>query len=872
MRAVGPRWRLAAVGFLVAGWLTTGRAIEQMPPEYTAKIFHVSPQDGDAPAKAAAFVRKLKAQCGGRLPRGGVIVEFADGVYPLSETWVLGEADSGTPECPVRYRAQHPGKAVLTGARALDWRPLAAAKNLPPSAARLPSASRDKVLTAELPAGEPVPGFFAASRYLQDEQLARPDYEYALALYQGDDRVENARWPNEGWARVTRLTGRVEQTWIYENSKSLPFESAGPDGKSPDLAAWKKEPDLYLHGSWKHEYVDTASKPEMIDPAAGLIAPARADAQYGMRLGAEYFAFNAVCELDRPGEWALDVASRRLYVWPRQGADMPRLARTKTLLSCRSVTDVTFEGFVFEAARGHAVKFADCRDVTLEKSVVRHTTGWGVCVERGRGCRVEGCDLYDLGEGGVWLEGGSIDTLVPSRHVCDNCRIHDYAVLAWNYNPGVRLFGCGNEAMHNLVYNAPQQACFFYGAENRFAWNVVHDVCRHTDDAGAIYTYNTVNAWANRGNVIEHNAFHRIAPEHPRYCQLNAIYLDAFTSGTVVRGNITSESSLGVFSSGGQDNFIEGNVLVHARNASIRRWNLGLMGGKNVFKHRIYIQNGDGTIRHMTNESNRASYLMRPLCDKGDLYRMSFWSERFPNMLKALEFENPVMGHCAQFCTIRKNVAVDSPGIVVIDLDLTKDTTVAEDATTFPGDPGFVDFLGMNWELKPDSPARKALGGGTRFGEMGLYASAKRITPPVKWGPDVTRPLPFNPNVGKGTWTVWRKADGDVGAFVGKAMADGVANVFVTGVTADPRPFTPATEVCEALSAMESFAWDFADGSGRPFEEVKNGVVDLAIMYPKLKAVVAAGLSDKDRQSLEEGLARAPQKPKVVEVFDALRK
>ena len=143
--------------------------------------------------------------------------------------------------------------------------------------------------------------------------------------------------------------------------------------------------------------------------------------QYGMRLGAEYFAFNAVCELDRPGEWALDSVARRLYVWPRSGADMPRLARTKTLLGCRGVTDVTFEGFVFEAARGHAVVFADCRDVALEKSVVRHTTGWGVCVERGRGCRVEGCDLYDLGECGVWLEGGSIDTLSPSRHVCDNC-------------------------------------------------------------------------------------------------------------------------------------------------------------------------------------------------------------------------------------------------------------------------------------------------------------------------------------------------------------------------------------------------------------------------------------------------------------------
>jgi len=196
-------------------------------------------------------------------------------------------------------------------------------------------------------------------------------------------------------------------------------------------------------------------------------------------------------------------------------------------------------------------------------------------------------------------------------------------------------------------------------------------------------------------------------------------------------------------------------------------------------------------------------------------------------MLRVLDFEKPVMGHCAQFCTIRNNVSVDSTDVIVVDPELTKDTTVVEGNVVIPSDPGFVDFTGLDWELKPDSPVRKTLGGGTRFGEMGLYAGAKRITSPVKWGPDVTRPQPFNPNTGKGTWATWRPSDGDIRAFIRKVIADGVANVRVSGLKAEP--FAPATDVCEALAAMESFAWDFADGSGRSFEDVKSGIIVVSI-------------------------------------------
>jgi len=810
---------------------------EHVSPEYDAKIFHVSAAETDPCGKARAFVQDWRAQNGGRLPRGGVIVEFADGVYPLTSTWTLDASDSGTPACPILYRAAHPGKAAFIGARPLDWQPLGEAKGLPPSADLLPSASREHVLTTVVPDGEEVPGFFGASCYTQDEQLERPDYEFPLALYQNRRRLPNARWPDETCAKVEEIFGNVKTSWIYRVGSSQTFGARGPDGRCPPLADWAREPDLYLHGAWRLEYVDTAARPAALDVEKGLITIDRRDSPNGVLSGAEFHAFNAVSALDREGEWALDRKARRIYAWPFAGTGRPVLACTKTLLALQDVTDVEFEGFAFEGVRSHAVVLRNCRNIALRTSLICNTTGWGVRVEGGRSCRIEGCDLYDLGEGGVWLEGGVIDTLTHSEHVCDNCHIRDYAKLVWNYNPGVSLFGCGNEATHNLIHTAPHQACFFYGAENRFAWNIAHDVCKFTNDAGAIYSYNTHNAWSHRGNVIEYNVFHCLVPPTARYSQLDGIYIDSFTSGTVVRGNITTESSNPIFSSGGQDNLIERNVVVNARNESIRRWNLGLLGGKKPFWHYIWGK---------TNDCTRASYLMKPLIDKGELYGMAFWENRFPNMLKPLDFKDPALGHCAHFCRIIDNVLVAGPPVRVLDAEVTSNTTVVAGNVSFPGDPGFIDYEGMDWELRPDSPARQTLDGGTRFREMGLYDSPKRISPAVKFGADVTRPKKFNRHASEAIrrgvryedtfrsrfwlWCRFEGTDPDIPALC-RQMDVPNACVIHNGAV----PGRPNGNYAETLRDLDHFSWSLgADDTGRTFAQKLVNIIDFANMYPRM--------------------------------------
>jgi hypothetical protein len=54
-----------------------------------------------------------------------VTLHVADGTYYLPDTLVFTAADSGTEGCPVLYRAEHEGQAVISGGArlALTWEP-----------------------------------------------------------------------------------------------------------------------------------------------------------------------------------------------------------------------------------------------------------------------------------------------------------------------------------------------------------------------------------------------------------------------------------------------------------------------------------------------------------------------------------------------------------------------------------------------------------------------------------------------------------------------------------------------------------------------------------------------------------------------------
>jgi len=208
----------------------------------------VSPDGPIATPEAARdTLRRIRAERGGTLPEGGAAVIFADGVYRLAAPLELEGADSGRPGRTVEWKAEHPGKAVFTGARApTGWRTVQEADV---GAALLPGAVRDKVLVADVPGSAPIPDFWGGS-----EEFYALRLNYPFWLYQGGKRLPCARYPDappsperegEGYVFTGRTVGGATHNDVSLGARST---SGVFEFDSPKLAAWAREPDLWAMG------------------------------------------------------------------------------------------------------------------------------------------------------------------------------------------------------------------------------------------------------------------------------------------------------------------------------------------------------------------------------------------------------------------------------------------------------------------------------------------------------------------------------------------------------------------------------------------------------------------------------------------------
>ena len=704
------RWRILSVAW--AGAFAVGAAS-------ATTCVYVSPDGADSnpgtaerplltPGGARDAVRALRRTGGGSLPAGGVEVVFADGVYRLSDTLVLGAEDSGAANAPIVWRAEHRGKAVWSGdIRPAVWRRVADSETL----ARLPAAARKHVVEVAFAPEAGLPGFAGGGCGMPEEAT-----EYPISVFQDGRRLAVAGWPKDGYAQTGRNLapdGRLTQ----DDSTTGGFEV---DVDPARLAAWKSERDLWAFGLWKFRWADAAVRVRSVDPAARTLQVDSAHIAFGLKSGAEYRVFNALCELDGPGQWVADRVRRRLYLWPLETGKV-RFAFLPELVRGNRLGHVRFEGLVLEHARRNAIVLSDAEACSVIASEIRHTSGWGVRVERSRGCRVAGCDLRDLGRGGIWLGGGDLPTLTSGDNVADNNHIGHYGRVVYNYQPGISLHGVGNRATHNLVHHSDHQAISFEGNDHAIAWNVIHDTCLHNDDAGAIYCCQ--RDWAARGTVVERNLVH-MSGGQPRCSNIFAIYLDDFSSGVKVRGNLVNRASIGIYVGGGQDNEVCGNVFMNC-----------------PFGITLASRGIDSFAKNISSKG-RDSEMFRKLERQRTYVWGDVWRQRYPKLLKVYDQPDAVFAHNALWNVITNNVLVGCNGIERGNWEEVGPLTTLCDNLELKDDPGFVDYFGMDWELKGGTPVERRIGA-TGSSTMGLYASAERLSEPVRFGMDVTPPRRF---------------------------------------------------------------------------------------------------------------------------------
>ena len=672
----------------------------------TPVTLYVAPRGSDANAgtreqpfatlqHARDALRELRAK--GALS-GGARVLLRQGTYHLGETLVLGPEDSGAEDAEIVYAAMPGEQVLLKGSVPLGgWK-----------------LWRDGIYQAPVPEAA-----LQGGRFWQ--------------LYYRDQRQVLARVPNADPQHPRSGGFLYVPTVVEKESKTL--LSYNPDKLDP--TRWARPQDVRVHIwswlNWNRSIVPVKS----VDADKHVITLG-SPCSYMISRGNRYFVENALEELDAPGEWYLDTAAKVVYFRPPDGQDpganvsVPVLSNLISFQGAKNpdrfVSAVRFSRFDLAEARGSLVTFSVADHCTLTASNLHHCGGTAVTMQdRAHHNAVRGCDIAHVGGGAVSLDDVRDWTHSPEgklhHNVIDNNHIHDVGEYgdAWGairMNPG-----CGgnssyaNAVSHNLIHDTPRQGISFNGMGNIVEYNVVHHTNQEQSDTGAIGMGS--RDIYERGSIIRYNYVHdtggynMVRPgvwEYPHYCW--GIYLDDYTSGVHVYGNLAVRTYLGgVMVHGGQDNVIENNIIVDGQSQQIQYAPIDSLTSGRTPGHpdeSMWLMTGTRCVRNIFAYSD----------PKAKLAAGRKWEQAIA------ESDYNLIWHGGE------PIALNLPDVADGDywaawrkLGFEQHSVIA--------DPKFRDARHDDYRLRPDSPALKLGFRPLPFEQMGLYKSPDRATWPV---------------------------------------------------------------------------------------------------------------------------------------------
>lgn len=627
--------------------------------------------------QARDAIRTLKRTRG--LPPGGVAVTVRSGDYQLTNTFRLETQDSGTPQCPIVYRAERKGAVRFQGGvQVRGFAPVTDSNVL----ARLPPEARRRVMYLDL----------RALGWTNYGQLQPRGFGFnpspLLELFFNGQAMPLARWPNEGFVR----TGKVIDPGSAAAGRGPVFEY---EGDRP--ARWTQARQAWLLGYWRYLWAEATLGLAGVDPQNRRIIAAH-PYTYGGGVQADmpYYVFNLLEEIDAPGEWFLDRETGRLYFWPPR--DPTRAVIEVSLLDgplvqLSGASEITLEGFVLELGRGPGVVISGGSNCLLAACTVRKLGGDAVLIDGGSHHGLLGCDLHELGRGGARISGGDRATLTPGRHFVENCHVYNFSRVDRTYTPAVWLDGVGHRIAHNAFHHSPGHALRVEGNDHLIEFNDIHHVLLETDDQGGLdMHYNPTY----RGNVIRYNFWHHIGSGNVP-CGQAGVRLDDAICGVLLYGNVFYRCSHGLFGGvqihGGKDNIIDNNLFVDCQYAvSFSPWG-----------------------------SNRWQSFLVEATRNRQVITNALYLSRYPALSRLAEN--------ADVNSLWRNLVVNCGAF------LTRDRGIQDllDNWVVQGDPGFVNPARGNFALRPTSPIWAQIGfRPIPLAEIGPYPSPYRATWPLR--------------------------------------------------------------------------------------------------------------------------------------------
>lgn len=547
--------------------------------------FYVSPKGNDANegTLAAPFATIEKAQQAVRAldktDKDGITVCLMAGEYRVSSV-VFTEEDSGTQDCPVTYCAYGDGEVVLNGGQTLNPSDFAPASQYMEIADRLSETAKEKVVVLDLTkapyslTADDWGKLYAIGSY---NTAASYDGDYVGPLYcelfVDDIRQTIARYPNEGFLHTEEVVstglGRESDGALtaVENWDSIRNPEPDVYRVNEDLAeriaSWKELDKVWMMGYWKYDWADASTPIGNFEADTGILSPMFVSS-YGTKVGAPYYFYNVLEELDAEGEWYLDREQGLLCLYAPENMQDASIDISLSLENILKVeaSHLRFENLTIKGTRSDAVSVKG-DDVFVDGCLVKNVAGYAILMD-GYNNKAVNNEITRTGKGGIVITGGDRETLTPGNSIADNNHIHDWSEIYLTYQPAVTLNGVGNVCSHNEMYNSPHEAITYSGNNHIIEYNLIHDVCLLSDDAGAIYSG---RRWDWYGNVIRYNCIYNLGSDGHRP---DGIYLDDALSGQTVYGNLLINiPKLAIHLGGGRDLDVRNNIIINAGQSAV---------------------------------------------------------------------------------------------------------------------------------------------------------------------------------------------------------------------------------------------------------------------------------------------------------------
>ena len=424
-----------------------------------AATWFVSPKGDDAndgsKERPVKTVEKAVELSRGLMRDEAKTIVVADGLYCFDKTVRIKRDDAD-----LEIRAEHPGKAVLSGARQVTgW------KKDPKDA---------RFLVADFPfAAEQNMLYTLVVNGAMADFACYPEYQSGKKL----PYIANYEDASKGNRTVLHYDRRtLPEGYTYEG---LDLESVFLDIPQE----WASTRTYIATNDWRNGVFHLASRTDM--PIG--------------QFNQGYLIRNLRMGMTHPGTWMFEARAGKIYYWPKDGESAANIQTTvssvKSLFALDGAKNVTFSGLVLEGCKAPfrygiygnkdgilpaLIGGGGPNGVRVVGCELRNTSGDGICFVKPYRTTVDGCYVHHLGSSGVRYEDGGSHSAIVDTEICHNGR-YSLAVNACALQlREVRFVG-------NKIHHTTGVGACFWTSDSFVASNEFHHTMQLVRDGGAVY-------------------------------------------------------------------------------------------------------------------------------------------------------------------------------------------------------------------------------------------------------------------------------------------------------------------------------------------------------------------------------------------------